>query len=953
MDPERWKRIDALLSAALECQEAERASFLARACEGDEELRKEVQGLLSEREAAGSFLQTPLADAAEMIASARPAPGATELDERGGAQVDRTLPSEGGVGALEQGSTLSRYIVLNKLGGGGMGVVYTAYDPELDRKVAVKLLRPEAAEGHKDPRAQERLLREAQAMARLSHPNVIPVYDVGTLGEQIFIAMELVEGQTLAQWLKETERSAREVLDVFIQAGKGLAAAHAAGLVHRDFKPENVLIGRDGQVKVLDFGLARAAKELASGAPTLPPEIEARGTSTPRVLAAHLTRTGAFLGTPAYMAPEQLLGKTTDTRTDQFSFCVALHEALYGERPFEGSSVEALAQKVTKGEVKEPPKSTRIPGRVRQILLRGLRPNPHERYPSMEVLLKELSKDPRAKRRRALAVGSAVLALAVIGIGYRQAYRHSQVCKGAEKKLAGVWDDNTKRVVSAALLATGKPYASDAVRGVQKALDAYTQSWAAMHTEACEATWIRGEQSEELLDLRMDCLSQRRDELQSLVQLLSKADAKLAEGAVQASQRLGNLDICSNATALKAPVRPPADSSARLKVEELRKTLANAKALRAAGKFPEGLPIATSIAAEAKTLGYRPFEAEALLLAGQLKYQVRDFKGAERELDASVLAAEAGRNDETAAVAWTQLIAVLGSAQARYEEGHKAEEHALAAIERLGGRETLLASLLYNSAVLLRQEGKYEDALAQHRRALAIQERVLGPEHLDVATSLSNLSIVLVHQGKYEEALAQVQHALAIEEAALGATHPNLSLALHTIGSILGRQGKYQEALPYLQRALAVRELALGPEHPSLAPSLNNLGNIFALQKKSQEALGYYQRALAMNEKALGPNHPEVARPLLGIGSVYLETHAPGKALAPLERAVSIWEGRPGDPVELAQARFELARALWETGGDRKRAKQLAALARTTFGASGERARKELAEVDDWLSRTR
>src|SRR5262249_20685063 len=211
---------------------------------------------------------------------------------------------------------------------------------------------------------------------------------------------------------------------------------------------------------------------------------------------------------------------------------------------------------------------------------------------------------------------------------------------------------------------------------------------------------------------RMDCLSQRREELRSLVQLLGNADAKLAEGAVQAAQRLGNLDICSNATALKAPLRPPGDPSARLKIEEHRKTLANAKALRAAGKYPDGLAIATSVATEAKALGYRPFEAEAALLVGQLKFQVRDFKGAEQALDAAVLAAEAGRNDEIAAVAWTQLTAVLGSAQARYEEGHKAEEHAVAAIERLGGRETLLASLLYNSAVLLRQEGKYEDALA-------------------------------------------------------------------------------------------------------------------------------------------------------------------------------------------------------------------------------------------------
>src|SRR5262249_16347665 len=197
---------------------------------------------------------------------------------------------------------------------------------ELDRKVALKLLRPEAAEHRKDPRAKERLLREAQAMARLSHPNVIAVHDLGTLGEQVFIAMELVDGRTLAQWLKENQRSGREILEVALQAGKGLAAAHSAGLVHRDFKPDNVLVGRDGQVKVLDFGLARAVEELtALAAPTLPRSLEASPV-TPRALEAQLTKTGMFLGTPAYMAPEQLLGKPTDARTDQFSFCVALYE---------------------------------------------------------------------------------------------------------------------------------------------------------------------------------------------------------------------------------------------------------------------------------------------------------------------------------------------------------------------------------------------------------------------------------------------------------------------------------------------------------------------------------------------------------------------------------------------------------------------------------------------------
>src|SRR5215472_13521126 len=429
--PEHWKRVVELFEAAVEREPAARADFLAKAAAGDPALAEEVLRLLASDENAGAFMDSPALGSsstgddhfAVWRQSLRKENPSLETDLRTLLKEHGTLADEGeqtmlaqnGVDASRRGSTLGRYIVLNELGGGGMGVVYAAYGPELDRKVGVKLLRAETAEHRKDSNARERLLREAQAMARLSHPNVIPVYDVGTLGEQVFIAMEFIDGRTLAHWLKEKQRGAREVLDVLIQAGKGLAAAHAAGLVHRDFKPDNVLIGRDGQVKVLDFGIARAVEDLASGAPTLPQKLEALGPSTPRVLEAQLTKTGMFLGTPAYMAPEQLLGKATDARTDQFSFCVALYEALYGERPFDASSAEALTEEVTKGEVRPPSKSSRVPSWVRQTLLRGLRPNPNERFPAMDALLRELGRSPRVVRRRVVLV-ALTLAMVVLGL---------------------------------------------------------------------------------------------------------------------------------------------------------------------------------------------------------------------------------------------------------------------------------------------------------------------------------------------------------------------------------------------------------------------------------------------------------------------------------------------------------------------------------------------------------
>jgi eukaryotic-like serine/threonine-protein kinase len=312
------------------------------------------------------------------------------------------LPGWSGTGpVLERGDVLGRYFILDRLGSGGMGIVYAAYDPELDRKVAIKLLRP----GRAGAEAGARLLREAQAMARLSHPNVLAVHDVGTFGDQVFVAMELVDGADLRQWLAASPRSEREVLDVFLKAGRGLAAAHAAGLVHLDFKPANVLVGRDGRVRVADFGLAQAEGGEESG--------------------------GA--GTRGYMAPEQLTSQPVDARTDQFSFCVSLYEALYGARPFAPDSFE----------VEDSPPGSRVPIRLRRLLLRGLAPDPAGRFASMDDLLAALENDPRPVRRRwamTLAL-TAVVGSALLGLGWIWRER-AQVCR---ERRRGWWESGMER----------------------------------------------------------------------------------------------------------------------------------------------------------------------------------------------------------------------------------------------------------------------------------------------------------------------------------------------------------------------------------------------------------------------------------------------------------------------------------------------------------------------------
>jgi serine/threonine protein kinase len=278
---------------------------------------------------------------------------------------------------------LTRYEILAELGRGGMGIVYAAHDRKLDRQVAIKKLRSES-----EPRLRRRLLSEAKIMAKLAHPNIVPIYEIGELDDSTFIVMEYVEGVTLRRWLSDAPRSIAQILEVFVAAGRGLGAVHAKGLVHRDFKPDNVMLGVDGRPRVTDFGLARAALGTEQTPTT-------RGADTPRPGgSAVLTRSGTILGTPAYMAPEQLRGERADAAGDQFGFCVALYEAIYGERPFAGRSLDELASAIERRELRQPPLANAPPNWLRALLLRGLAPEPSQRFASMRELLDELTAHP-------------------------------------------------------------------------------------------------------------------------------------------------------------------------------------------------------------------------------------------------------------------------------------------------------------------------------------------------------------------------------------------------------------------------------------------------------------------------------------------------------------------------------------------------------------------------------
>ncbi|HWN69964.1 MAG TPA: serine/threonine-protein kinase, partial [Haliangium sp.] len=408
----------------------------------------------------------------------------------------------GGAAEAEPGpaARIGRYSVLRELGRGGMGVTYTAYDEDLDRKVVLKLVRSDAM----DEQLQKRLRREAQALARLAHPNIVNVHDVGSHGARSFIAMELVPGKTVSAWLPaDPPRPWTEVLAVFRQAGEGLRAAHAAGLVHRDIKPANIIVGDDGRVRVLDFGVAQldGPDEALTG---VPDRHEAPWA------AEHLTKTGSLVGTPAYMAPEQLEHGIADARSDQFAFCVSLFQCLYRKLPFSGQSARARLETMRQGRIAEVPNDSAVPHWLHGVIVRGLRFAPEDRWPSMDALLAELARDPaRTRRRWSMGIlGGGIAALGVVAvIGLTGSDRRAAVCTGASARIAEVWNQEQKVAIERAMLATGVSYAAGTWQRTRALLDRYADEWAAAHTDACEATAVRHEQSGEVLDQRMQCLA--------------------------------------------------------------------------------------------------------------------------------------------------------------------------------------------------------------------------------------------------------------------------------------------------------------------------------------------------------------------------------------------------------------------------------------------------------------
>ncbi|HEX2686249.1 MAG TPA: serine/threonine-protein kinase [Kofleriaceae bacterium] len=517
---------------------------------------------------------------------------------------------------------LGRYVLLGKSGDGGMGVVYAAYDPELHRKVALKILHPR----QQHERAHERLIAEARALAKLDHPNVVKVHDVITHGDQVVLVMEWVEGDTLATWGRSGPRPWRDVLQVYLQAAHGLAAAHGVGVVHRDFKPANAILGTDGRVRVLDFGLARPADTASATAqPSATPQGLAAG-SVGETWPMGLTATGAMVGTLAYAPPEQLQGAPATPASDQFSFAVSLHHALEGVSPFAGDDISSRLAAIQSGHIALATDGRVVPAWLRAIIARALASPPAARFPSLRDLIAALTRPRGWRRWRNPAALGALTAIAVVAILTRHGANPLADCDGGVSDIDQVWSPAARAQISVAFDALHAPWVMETRERVLQDLDAYRARWIDRHRDACVAH-RRGAQSESLLDRRMLCMQRRLVDLQSAVSVLSRLDSRSATNAIAVVSHLPTLEECADVERLQSQ-SPPPPASAQHDVARVRTSLSQAAALDRIGRNAEAIALATRAAADAEQIGYPPLIADASMVRGRVRLAARNMKPA-------------------------------------------------------------------------------------------------------------------------------------------------------------------------------------------------------------------------------------------------------------------------------------------------------------------------------------
>ncbi|MEM6295081.1 MAG: serine/threonine-protein kinase [Myxococcota bacterium] len=800
----------------------------------------------------------------------------------------------------EIAANIGRHVVIERIGRGGMGSVYRAYDPSLQREVALKRLRPKAMglEG------RIRFEQEARAMAALSHPNVVAVYDVEVVDDDdVVLVMEFVNGPSLRTWLRQGKRSWSEVLAPFLDAARGLAGAHSVGLLHRDFKPDNVVVAED-QAKVTDFGIAKRITldgRVESGLDT-----QSRGDSRDTLDSANLTRAGTVMGTPRYMAPEQHAGDVElGPAVDQFAFCVALWEALTQTHAYEGVGLRR------KKEAGPPPwPSDRGPRWLGEVLRRGMAPNPDARWPSMDALIAELSRD-RAQRRVKLV--RAVTGVGMVGLAATVAFvagaDERDPCKDAERQLGHAWNDETRAAAVREIGSVDVVYAQPLAKRIAGRLDAFAETWSGERYDACEAG-ARGDYSVELRDRRAGCLDRGRVAFSAVVGVLRNANVDVLLKADTLVEELPDPLRCSDLAALQEGTMPPGPAEAAA-VAELRESLEQARVERFAGRFEQATSILATVESGLESLGYLPVRGEFEFERAKLREQQGQREQAEAAYAEALNLAIATTDKELTARAAADLIRIASSG-GRYSEVvalRPIAESASAGQPRLESRVTLSLGLA------LSNDAQFEAAEALLRRAVALLGDATNGDAQRLASARGNLANNLRTQGRFDDADIEYRAALRSLVAALGSDHPTVAAARMNLAENLREMGRLDEALTEALTADEVRRRTLGPMHVRYGRNKSGLAAILADARRFEDAEAAAREGVEIVLAAVGRSDVNAAHAFNALGRIQFARDRLAEAEASYRETLDILVGLYGpDHPAVAPLKINIASILHHRG---------------------------------------
>lgn len=876
------------------------------------------------------------------------------------------------------GETVGRYKILERIGMGGFGVVFRAHDEQLARDVALKLWRVDALSSGREERIDD-LVEEARALAKLSHPNIMAVYDAGRDDERVFLAGELIEGASLHTRACTSERraSSEDLAKWMAQCAEGLAAAHNAGLVHRDVKPDNILIGNDGRARLVDFGLSTSA--LAN-------------TDSSQLV-------GPLAGTPAYMSPEELRGEPASQYSDQYSLCASFYEASHARRLTLAEDFASLTKAAK--ESQSPVFDKKLPARLRRVLQRGLQSDPSLRWPNMLALAAALQ-PRRAGRLAPFAFGGAVAVAASMaalwtsnGSSAGEALRD---CELGAAPMSEVWSADRASELRAGFEKLGSSYASEAFEKVNARLSRYADDWRTMAVNTCKATYHEHRNSEVMFDRQMLCLDRRLGEVSALVGFLENVDQSLLERAPRAMSQLRQLSHCSDREAFSNLPALPTDPAALGPVRELEALLAKIEGTRMAGRYEEATTLALEAVAMSKTVGYEPLAAEAAFELGYIWSYRGDDEKSRSYLEQAHHKALAVRDFQTSARAAVELVLVFGMIAENYPKADEWVKHAQSAVAAANNDKNLLANLESNRGDMALQQGHVEEAVLHNETALALRRELYGAGDRSVAQSLNNLGLAKQLQGNFAEAASNYEKAHEIFVKVLGRHHPyvgqtagnlgslhmelgepkkakarfeeSLAIALdahpseslvvllarfnlatsmselgereearailltltaqldtnfpeehiskaqvvNSLGVVASELRRHDEAETYFREASKLQIAQHGASHPEALLATLNLAQAVSQQERFEEALSLLDTVLAGYEETLGNDHPMVAITLITRAELYVVLKRPKQALTGLARAEKILNSHKSDRMRVAQLAFVRGQAHWSLG---------------------------------------